>query len=256
MIDVSTTTTRWDCNALGTVAVSCESKLILTFKFSCCHLSLSDPNGWSSEGYSLSSSTTESQSKQDGNRREEMKKARERQQKIADERAKEAAILRKEKERQEKDRKNQAALKKYPGDRLGDGKPQNNTSRSTSSSSSRLRSNDYNPMQPWNTSTSSYRYVLYAIMKRLHPKLDGATRIAHSKLYCLELMLRVRHSFRKQTIEANSSWRRVVRSPRVLGQTFLFLSLTGHPLHFRFRKVHYSEQQRNGNKFVAILFRQ
>lgn len=134
--------------------------------FCCCncsppnHLSGSDPNGWSSEGYSLSSSST----KQDSDRREEMRKARERQQKIADERAKEAAILRKEKEAKERERKNQAALKKYPGDRLGDGRPSNNTSRSTSSSSSRLRSNDYNPMQPWNSGTSSYRYVLSAIL--------------------------------------------------------------------------------------------
>lgn len=140
------------------MAVFCESKFILTFKYSCCHnFFLSDPNGWSSQGYSLSSSTTEPKTKQDSNRQEEMRKARERQQKIADERAKEAAILRKAKEAEERDRKNQAALKKYPGDRLGDGRPRNNTSRSTSSSSSRLRSNDYNPMQPWNTSTSSYR---------------------------------------------------------------------------------------------------
>ena len=170
----------WPCSA------QVNSYSLLNFLLCNCsppnHLSGSDPNGWSSEGYSLSSSSTESTTKQDSDRREEMRKARERQQKIADERTKEAAILRKEKEAKERKRKNQAALKKYPGDRLGDGRPTNNTSRSTSSSSSRLRSNDYNPMQPWNSGTSSYRYVLSAIFVIHIPQSRWKEKKIHSTI--------------------------------------------------------------------------
>jgi len=115
------------------------------------------PNGWSSEGYSLSSSSIETTTQTESNRREEMRKVRERQQQLADERAKAAAILRKEKEAKEKQRKNQAALKNYPGDRLGDGTRSGDSSTNATSSSSRLRTNDFNPMQPWDTGTSSYR---------------------------------------------------------------------------------------------------
>lgn len=117
------------------------------------------PNGWSSTGYSLTSSSAAatSETTKSSNRQEEMRLVRERQQKIADERAKQAAIQRKEKEAKEKERRNHAALPNYPGDRLGDGTGPTNNPTTSRSSSSHLRTNDYNPMQPWNTSTSGYR---------------------------------------------------------------------------------------------------
>lgn len=86
-----------------------------------------------------------------------MRRVRQRQQEIANQRAQEAAILKKEKQQKEKQRKNEAALLKQDGGRrLRDGSRTNTT---TTPTTNRLRNNDYNPMQPWNTGTSDYRYV-------------------------------------------------------------------------------------------------
>uniref|UniRef100_A0A7S4AEB1 Uncharacterized protein n=1 Tax=Pseudo-nitzschia australis TaxID=44445 RepID=A0A7S4AEB1_9STRA len=129
------------------------------------------PNGRSSRGYVLSSSgqrqqgengpgplstttaDTDTSNSDIDSRREELRRARERQQDIANQRAKEAARKRKEKE--EKKRKNCSAKKDKPqdGNRLGDGRS-TNQSRSTTTSS---RTTGHNPMQPWSSNTSSYR---------------------------------------------------------------------------------------------------
>jgi hypothetical protein len=85
------------------------------------------------------------------NRKEELRLVRERQQQIANERAKQADILRKEKEKKEKERKNNVAKekkKKTQGDRLG------GTNAFDGSSCT------YNPLQPWSSNSTGYRYVL------------------------------------------------------------------------------------------------
>lgn len=83
-----------------------------------------------------------------GNRDQELLLVRKRQQEIADERAKQAAILRKEKEHKERERKNNSARKSNkttPGDKLG--------------GASDIQACDYNPMQPWSSSSNGYRCV-------------------------------------------------------------------------------------------------
>lgn len=83
-------------------------------------------------------------------RGEELRQVRLRQQEVANQRAQEAAKIRKEKEAEERDRKNHVAKKRPTGgDRLG----------STEASSS--ASGGYNPMQPWSSQTSGYRYVRF-----------------------------------------------------------------------------------------------
>jgi len=91
------------------------------------------PKGSFTQGFLLSSSSSSSSSSESStanskiNREEEMRQARQRQQEIANERAKESAIKQKEKEVKEKDRKNHIAKKKESGDsgyRLG-GNPMN-----------------------------------------------------------------------------------------------------------------------------------
>jgi len=127
--------------------------LVMVWKYLISSFRERNPNGWSSSGYSLSSQ--ESEKETNSGRQEEMRKVRQRQQEIADKRAQEAAAQRKEKQQKEKQRKNEAALLKHEGGRrLRDGSRTNTT---TTSSSNRLRSNDYNPMQPWNTGTSGFR---------------------------------------------------------------------------------------------------
>lgn len=73
---------------------------------------------------------------------------RERQQALANQRAQEAAKLRKEKQQQEKDRKNNVATKKVDtskGDVLG-------------GDSGGATTCAFNPMQPWTGSSNGYRY--------------------------------------------------------------------------------------------------
>lgn len=79
-------------------------------------------------------------------RGEELRQVRLRQQEIANQRAQEAAKLRKEKEAQEKDRKNHVAKKRPTGgDTLGKG------------SSAASRGGGYNALQPWSSQSSGYR---------------------------------------------------------------------------------------------------
>jgi hypothetical protein len=110
-------------------------------------------------------------------RDEELRQVRLRQQEIANERAKEAAKLRKEKEEAERERKNNVAKKKPPsgdGERLGTGSLNDNDNQAitkrkkkmdtTSNSSS---SGGYNPMQPWTSHASGYRYVSFLCLRRI-----------------------------------------------------------------------------------------
>ena len=117
---------------------------------------------------SLEATTASTQPNKSSTPQEEMRKVRQRQQQIADEHAKEAAIKRKEKEAKEKERKNQAALRHYPGDRLGNGTRPSSSTTTTTTSNSRLRTNDFNPMQPGNSGTSSYRYVACIVLEHRH----------------------------------------------------------------------------------------
>eukprot|EP00980_Cylindrotheca_fusiformis_P029794 scaffold23862_cov98-Cylindrotheca_fusiformis.AAC.2 len=78
---------------------------------------------------------------------------RQRQQELANERAKQAAIVRKEKEEKERERKNHAAKKKTTsGDRLG--------------GASEGRACGYNPMQPWTANSSGYRCVIFCVYRK------------------------------------------------------------------------------------------
>ena len=112
-------------------------------------------------GYVLSE--TSAASKNPTSREEELRQVRARQQEVANQRAIEAAKLRKEKEDRERERKNQAAQKSthQGGDRLDPSKPKTTTrKRRTNNTSSRSDDRDgYNPMQPWSSHTSGYRYV-------------------------------------------------------------------------------------------------
>lgn len=88
-----------------------------------------------------------------------MLRVRERQQEIANERAKQAAIERKQKEEEErKKRKDDAARLKAKNakQRLGDATSGMNSDTTTS----RPRSSSRNPLQPFASNTSSYRYVI------------------------------------------------------------------------------------------------
>mmetsp|Transcript_15074 Transcript_15074/g.41923 ORF Transcript_15074/g.41923 Transcript_15074/m.41923 type:complete len:170 (+) Transcript_15074:117-626(+) len=119
-----------------------------------------NPDHWSSQGYVLSSSGQRQQGENDRSSTtrttaEEIRRVRERQQDIANERAKEALRKRKEKEAEEKERKNNVAKDSKPetGSRLGDGSSTTNTSSSTGLSGTSGR----NPLQPWTSNSSSYR---------------------------------------------------------------------------------------------------
>mmetsp|Transcript_25973 Transcript_25973/g.61102 ORF Transcript_25973/g.61102 Transcript_25973/m.61102 type:complete len:177 (-) Transcript_25973:365-895(-) len=132
-----------------------------------CYFRSRNPDHWSSQGYVLSSSgqrqqgendrssTTRTTADDSDSRREEMRRVRERQQDIANERAKEALRKRKEKEAEEKERKNNVAKDSKPetGSRLGDGSSTTNTSSSTGLSGTSGR----NPLQPGTSNSSSYR---------------------------------------------------------------------------------------------------
>lgn len=99
-------------------------------------------------GYSLTStasttgtsSTTIEQQRKD--RDAELREIRQRQQEIAYERAKEAAIVRKKKEDEERERRNNVAKEKKSTTTKGDklGKPV-------------VGSKGYNPLQPWSSSS-------------------------------------------------------------------------------------------------------
>jgi hypothetical protein len=81
-------------------------------------------------------------------RDQDIQLVRQRQQEIANERAKQAAILRKEKERKERERKNTVAKNKkktISGDKLG--------------GSSDGEACSYNPMQPGASHSTGYRCV-------------------------------------------------------------------------------------------------
>lgn len=106
-------------------------------------------------GYRLPSSGVEG-SKKSLSAKEEMLRVRERQQEIANERAKQAPIERKQKEEEErKKRKDDAALRKAENSkqRLGDATSGMNNDTTTS----RARSSGRNPLQPFASNTSSYR---------------------------------------------------------------------------------------------------
>jgi hypothetical protein len=78
-------------------------------------------------------------------REEELRQVRLQQQEIANERAKQAALVRKEKDLKERERKNMAAKKKQPaGDKLGGGGDKSNTK-------------VYQPLQPLASHSSGYR---------------------------------------------------------------------------------------------------
>ncbi|CAJ1966760.1 unnamed protein product [Cylindrotheca closterium] len=90
-------------------------------------------------------------------RDEHLMAVRERQQQLANQRALEAAKLRKEKQQNEKDRKNQVAQnKKKKGDVLGNGSASASTSPSASASGASCA---YNPMQPWSGHSNGFRFV-------------------------------------------------------------------------------------------------
>ena len=106
----------------------------------------------SSQGHVLSSGGQEAKPATHSSHQEEMRQVRLRQQELANDRAKEAAKRRKQKETEERERRNHIAKKKPPtnGNRLGDGR--SNSKNNGGNSSGR------NPLQPWASSTASYRY--------------------------------------------------------------------------------------------------
>jgi hypothetical protein len=132
-------------------------------------LSLSIPvmknGGLNSTGYTLSggaqnatSSATTSRSVSggsSGSREDHMRQVRLKQQELATQRAAEAAKVRKEKEAEDRERKNNVAKpkKETGGDKLGGGSGNNNTSSSSGDACA------YTPMQPWASNSSGYRYV-------------------------------------------------------------------------------------------------
>jgi len=112
------------------------------------------PNGLSSQGYMLSSPQDASKApktaKKNHNDKEKMKQARQRQQEMADEHAKEGYRKRKEKDEKERNRKNHVAKDNSSGsngDRLGDGE----------SYRSGNETNGRHPLEPSTSNTQSYR---------------------------------------------------------------------------------------------------
>jgi membrane protein involved in colicin uptake len=89
-------------------------------------------------------------------REEELRQVRLRQQEIASERAKQAAIERKIKDNKERERKNNVAKKKHMqgGNKLGGGK---NTASATGDACA------YTPLQPSSAQSRGYRYVINTI---------------------------------------------------------------------------------------------
>ena len=106
---------------------------------------------WTEKTYNLRETGTSTRTGGGGrNYQEEMRAVRERQQQVAELKAKAAAIERKKKEEAEKARKNDIDSK--PAKAL------KNTSVAKSQSSKSQQSSGYNPMQPWSSgSGSSYK---------------------------------------------------------------------------------------------------
>jgi ABC-type multidrug transport system fused ATPase/permease subunit len=112
-------------------------------------------------------------------REEEIRQVRLQQQEIANERAKQAAVVRKEREMKERERKNMVAKKKYTGgNKLGGGDDAK-----------------YHPMQPSTANSSGYRYVtlrcfivvvflLFYQSRRCHINLFNTSRCVVSWNYC------------------------------------------------------------------------
>lgn len=112
------------------------------------------PNGWPSQGYMLSSpqdsSTAPKTAKKNHNDKEQMKQARQRQQEMADENAREGYMKRKEKDEKERNRKNHVAKDNSSGsngDRLGGG----------GSYRSGNGTNGRHPLESSTSNTQSYR---------------------------------------------------------------------------------------------------
>ena len=181
-----------------------------------------DPSG----GYMLSSppgTSAGTTPKKELSRQEEMRRARERQQKLVDERSKEAAIQRKEQETKEKDRRNHVAKPKK--DRPGDG--------GSTSTGGR------NPLQPWASNGPSYRYENPTLCDRRGPPFCCSPYIIHfedaksigvthkhkflSRSYCHSII--VRHKTGQQS-ELHQEEREVGEDVK---STFLFESLAWHP---------------------------
>ena len=112
-------------------------------------------------GYRLTETSTtrnNNNNNKTSSRQEELRLVRLQQQEIANERAKQAAIARKLKENQERERKNHVAKKKKnatKGDTLGKG------SSSAAAADAAADACTYNPMQPLNSHSRGYRYVQY-----------------------------------------------------------------------------------------------
>lgn len=99
-------------------------------------------------------------------RREDMRRARERQQELATQRSREAAVLKAKKDAEERDRKNSVARNNatHGGNRLGSGGAvhgggggEGGSGSGSGSGGTGPTSRGRNPLQPWNSNSSSYR---------------------------------------------------------------------------------------------------
>jgi preprotein translocase subunit SecF len=102
--------------------------------------------------YTCNVATTRGQEKTEDQIREDLTRARLRQQEMANEKAHDAEKVRKEKEAKERERRNACAKPSDPkgGSKLGGGS-------GSSPSTTPTTSTGYNPMQPWSSSGGGYR---------------------------------------------------------------------------------------------------
>jgi hypothetical protein len=112
----------------------------------------------SSKGESTATISSKKTSELSSSREEEIRQVRLRQQEIANQRAKEALKLRKEKEAAEKERRNSVIIQKHlNGGRRIDGVGESKDSSGANESNNDNSGGGYNPLQPWTANSSGYR---------------------------------------------------------------------------------------------------